>query len=65
MTYWIEVYFENGKTLRKESDTINETYNVLNRYSDKYHRKPRVQSIKAGCDDHQTGNWCLLGDIVN
>ena len=45
--YWIEIYFENGKTLRKESDSINETYRVLARY-DSNRSKQRVQGIRAG-----------------
>lgn len=48
--YWIEIYFENGKTLRKESDSINETYKVLARY-DGNRTKRRVQGIRAGRDD--------------
>jgi len=48
--YWIEIYFENGKTLRKESDNINETYKVLARY-DENRSKQKVQGIRAGRDD--------------
>jgi hypothetical protein len=48
--YWIEVYFENGKTLRKESESLNETYKVLARY-DSNRSKQRVQGIRAGRDD--------------
>jgi len=54
--YWIEVYYSNGKTLRKESDTINETLVVLNRYTNG-RIKPSVQYIKAGRGDQQTGYW--------
>ena len=52
--YWIEVYFENGKTLRKESNNINDMYVVYSRYSDG-NGKPRVQMIKSGYDDVHTG----------
>lgn len=48
--YWIEIYFENGKTLRKESNDLNDTYKVLTRY-DGNRLKQRVQSIRAGRDD--------------
>lgn len=48
--YWIEIYFENGKTLRKESENLNETYKVLERY-DNNRSKQRVQGIRAGRDD--------------
>ena len=61
--YWIEVVFVNGKTLRKEAHSINETNKVLERYSvDK--RQPRVQYIKAGRDDTVTGEWYLMKGIV-
>lgn len=61
--YWIEVSFENGKTLRKESDNINDTYKVWARYY-QYSRQPRVQSIKAGVNNNETGNWNLVEGIV-
>ena len=48
--YWIEIYFENGKTLRKESDNLNETYKVLERY-DGNRSTQRVQGIRAGRDN--------------
>ena len=61
--YWIEVVFANGKILRKEANNINETNNVLARYSvDK--KQPRVQYIKAGRDDTVTGEWFLMEGIV-
>lgn len=46
MKYWIEVYFENGKTLRKDSDYLNEIYAVFCRYNNG-RGKPRVQMIKS------------------
>lgn len=52
--YWIEVYFQNGKTLRKESDSINETYVVLTRYNNGNNNSPKVNSIKCGRDDTVT-----------
>lgn len=49
MMYWIEVYFENGKTLRKESNSLNEIYQVLCRYDVK-RKHLRVQGIRSGRD---------------
>jgi len=51
--YWIEVYFENGKTLRKESTNLNGSYKVLTRYNNGRNRL-RVQRIVAGHDDVTT-----------
>lgn len=62
--YWIEVYFENGKTLRKESSDLNDTYDVFMRYSVGLERKPRVQNIRAGLDDNETGLWSYMKGIV-
>ena len=50
MTYWIEVLFENGKTLRKESKSMNEIYSTLIRY-DENRGRHRVQRIRTGRDD--------------
>lgn len=61
--YWIEVYFENGKTLRKESSVLNDTYGVFARYSTGG-RKPRVQKIRAGHGDEESGLWCYMKGIV-
>ena len=61
--YWIEVKFENGKTLRKESDNLNDTYKVWARYY-QYSRQPKVQNIKAGVNNNETGNWNLVEGIV-
>ena len=56
--YWIEVYYENGKTLRKETSNINESYNILARYLNGHGSpKPRVQLIKAGYNETTTGEW--------
>ena len=55
--YWIEVDFANGKTLRKESLNLNETYSVLNRYNDAYKRNPKPLQIRAGSHTLQTGTW--------
>lgn len=52
--YWIEVYFSNGKTLRKESDSINDTYVVYNRYCCMSSKKIPVQRVVAGRDDQTT-----------
>jgi len=60
--YWIEIYFENGKTLRKESDNINETYKVLVRY-DSNRSKQRVQGIRAGHNDSLLLNKDLTENI--
>lgn len=61
--YWIEVYYTNGKTLRKESDNINETYAIIRRYING-RMKPSVQVIKAGRDDEHTGTWDKLEYIA-
>ena len=61
--YWIEVYFENGKTLRKESNNINDTYVVYSRYSNG-RGKPRVQMIKSGYDKVQTGELNKVKNIT-
>lgn len=62
--YWIEVDFENGKTLRKESENINGSYKVWARYSNSNSR-PRVQRITAGYDDTLTLNFDKLNNVVN
>lgn len=61
--YWIEVYFENGKTLRKESESLNEVYKVLSRYNEnrKHHR---VQRIRSGRDEIKTDDKNKLENIV-
>lgn len=48
------MYFENGKTLRKESESLNEVYQVLIRY-DENRRRHRVQGIRSGRDEIRTG----------
>lgn len=63
MIYWIEVKYTNGKTLRKESKTINETYDVLTRYINGK-VKPSVQQVTAGYDDVVTGCWNKMDSIV-
>ena len=63
MRYWIEVKYTNGKTLRKESDSINETHAILSRYING-RIKPSVQEITAGYDDVQTGCWNKMESIV-
>lgn len=62
MIYWIEVKFSNGKTLRKESTSINDTYTVFVRYSNS--RKPAVQEITSGYGDTTTGSWNLMSGIA-
>jgi len=61
--YWIEVKYTNGKTLRKESDSINETHAILSRYINGK-TKPSVQEVRAGYDDVQTGCWNKMKSIV-
>lgn len=63
LMYWIEVYFENGKTLRKESDSLNEVYKVLVRY-DENRGRHRVQGIRTGRDEIQTGDKNKLEKIA-
>lgn len=52
--YWIEVYFSNGKTLRKESNSINDTLVVYDRYCCRSVKKTQVQRVVAGRDDQTT-----------
>ena len=46
--YWIEVDFDNGKTLRKEHSSLNETFKVYARYTADNRSKPKVLAIRAG-----------------
>ena len=61
--YWIEVYYTNGKTLRKESNTINETYAILNRYVNG-RVKPSVQYVRAGYSDRMTHQWNKIESVA-
>ena len=61
--YWIEVKFTNGKTLRKESENLNESYEVWERYT-RTGKQPQVQQIKAGRGDTVTGEWTMLNSIA-
>lgn len=46
--YWIEVDFDNGKTLRKEDPSMNETFKVYARYTNPSKSKPKVLAVRAG-----------------
>ena len=61
--YWIEVIFTNGKTLRKDTQFLNDSYNVFCRYM-RHSGSPSVQEIIAGFDDVTTGQWNLIEKIV-
>jgi hypothetical protein len=53
--YWIEVDFANGKTLRKETEDLNESYSVYARYCcGSPHKRHPVQRVRAGYEDAQT-----------
>jgi hypothetical protein len=53
--YWIEVDFANGKTLRKETEDLNESYSVFTRYCCGSPRKRYpVQRVRAGFAEKQT-----------
>ena len=53
--YWIEVDFANGKTLRKESESLNDSFAVYNRYCcNAPKRKQQVQRVRAGFAERQT-----------
>lgn len=52
--YWIEIDFANGKTLRKEYESLNDSYAVYNRYCCGSQKKHPVQRIRAGYGDQQT-----------
>ena len=61
--YWIEVDFANGKTLRKESENLNDTYVVFKRYCCGTPKRQQVQRVKSGYDDQQTFECNHVGDI--
>lgn len=61
--YWIEVFFENGKTLRKETVDLNASFAVYCRYANG-RGKPRVQMIKAGYDDATTLELCKVEGVA-
>jgi len=52
--YWVEIDFSNGKTLRKESELLNDTYQVFCRYNQKTRRNLVVKEIRAGCGNNET-----------
>jgi len=52
--YWIEVDFSNGKTLRKESESLNDTYAVYGRYTERSRRNLVVTAIRAGYGNNTT-----------
>lgn len=58
----------NGKTIRRESDNINYTYAVKNKYTNtycsRYKTGPYAVCIKAGNEQGITGGWNLLEGIV-
>jgi len=62
-TYWIEVKFTKGKTLRKDTLSLNDSYAIFCRYM-RYSGSPGVQEIVAGFDDVTTGQWNLIEKIV-
>ena len=62
--YWIEIYFENGKTLKKETDSLNDSYAVLRRYENGIAKWPRVQYIKAGNKKQTTYKKSYLTAVV-
>lgn len=52
--YWIEVDFQNGKTLRKDSELLNDTYEVYCRYTERTRRNLVVTEIRAGHGNNTT-----------
>jgi len=59
--YWIEIDFANGKTVRKESESLNDSFAMYNRYCcSATKRKQQIQRIRAGYDDKQT----FVGDHI-
>jgi len=46
--YYIEVDFDNGKTLKKVTPNLNESYAVYCRYSCVKRKKVKVIAIRAG-----------------
>lgn len=59
--YWVEIDYRNGKTVRKEYTTINDSYAVVNKCSAKHRvqRSTDVTKMRMGFDDTQTGEWGL------
>lgn len=54
MKYWIEVYFTNGKILRKDTDDLNDSYGVFCRYCCGSNTKHQVQMVKSGNEFGET-----------
>lgn len=53
--YWIEIDFANGKTLRKEYESLNDSFAVYSRYCcGTPNKKHQVQRVRAGRDDQET-----------
>ena len=62
--YWIEIYFENGKTLKKETVNLNESYKVLRRYETGAYNRFRIQMIRAGINTSITYEKSFLAKVV-
>ena len=62
--YWIEIDFANGKTMRKEYESLNDSFAVYNRYCcGAPKRKQQVQRVRAGRDDEQTFECNHVGEL--
>lgn len=61
--YWIEVDFANGKTMRKEYESLNDSFAVFKRYCCGAPKRTPVQRVRAGRDDKQTFECNHIGEI--
>ena len=65
--YWIEVDMSNGKTIREQSQNLNEMYDAKEKYTkEAYTRAPTKKSkpveIRTGSNvAGHTGTWKLKG----
>lgn len=57
--YWIELDYRNGKTVRKEYTTVNDSYAVWKKCGVKHavKRSTDVIKMRMGFDNTQTGEW--------
>jgi len=61
--YWIEIDFANGKTLRKEYKSLNDSFAVYKRYCCGSQKRTPVQRVRAGREDQQTYECNHVSDI--
>ena len=53
--YWIEIEFVNGKLIKKQYESLNDSFAVFKKYCcGSPHRKRPVRFVRAGYGDKQT-----------